>query len=258
MESEGLINDLKKQIEDLTTKMETAFDAESITNYGIEIQKLKVQLGTLTELPTFGDVNGEMGITPIEPKTLDVANSGLTDYIENINNATLANKNLTESMPPLNEELISFSQIMGDVVSSAIMLAADALVDMVEGKNILDAFADFIKGMGRMMAQYGAMLMAQGVAQKAFEGAGGATGKIIAGAAMLALGLAVSAGGAAINKAGASGSAASSMGGSYSGGGYYSGYGGDNGGTNEIVLKARGADLVAVIDEQTIMNRANG
>lgn len=162
----------------------------------------------------------------------------------------------------VNEEMVNFGNIANDVVASAITNLADMMVSIVEGDNILDAFANFLKSMGNMMAKYGALLIAQGVAQQAFE-KGGATTKIVAGAAMLALGLAVSAGGAAINRSGSSGSGSgggySSVGGSvgYSGSGYYSGPG-TSGGSNEIVLKAKGSDLVAVIDEQTFINNVNG
>ena len=151
----------------------------------------------------------------------------------------------SESITVLAENMVYLGDVMKNILQSAFTGLANTLVDIVEGKNILDAFADFISQMGRMMATYGALLLAQGIAQKAFEH-GEAYTKIVAGAAMLALGIAVAAGGAAINRSGSSGSAGSSGGSSGAGGGFGGGY--DY--SREVVFTIAGSDLIAVMDFQ--------
>ena len=149
-----------------------------------------------------------------------------------------------DGVKELTSDLINLNVVLEDVMTNALQAFANTLVDIVEGKNILQAFSDFLGEMGRMMATYGALLLAQGLAQKAFEG-GEAVTKIVAGAAMLALGLAVAASGAGINKSGAGGGT-SAGGSSYSSSDGYSNSGYDY--NREIIMVARGNDLVAVLN----------
>lgn len=163
---------------------------------------------------------------------------------------TMAMAGFTEAIVEANEAAQQLNDTLDSLIEAAFVNLANTLVDIVEGKNIISAFKDFLSQMGRLMATYGALLIAQGVAQEAFTYGDGVT-KIIAGAALLALGLAVSAAGASINTAGSGGAGAGA--GSYGSGGM-GGYDYDR----EIVLVARGQDLVAVLNRTNNFNYNNG
>ena len=161
-------------------------------------------------------------------------------------------KGYSDDIKELGDNMIELGSIVENVAGAAFAAFANTLIDVFEGKNILDAFKDFITQMGRMMATYGALLLAQGIAQKAFEH-GEAYTKIVAGAAMLALGLAVAGAGSAINASGSSGG--TSSGGRGRTATYSGGLGYDY--NREIVLVARGEDLVAVINRVNYSNTVN-
>ena len=144
-------------------------------------------------------------------------------------------------------------------IGEAIGSGGDVMAAM--GQSLLKSLAGFLSNMGKMMAQYGGMLIAYGTAEKVLKFSADPVSKIAAGAALLAIGGAMALVGGAIKGAsssGGGGSASGSAGGgsqSYSSS-YSSGGGFGNGG--EVVFRISGNDLVGVLSRQQDKNTRLG
>jgi hypothetical protein len=200
-------------------------------------------------------------------KMLDEYNNSLLDSANAYIEASAANREYAGSLAYMEEKLEGISYIMSNLAEDAVAglaaqvsnlaaeLGALAVTGEFNGDQMLSSFGNFLKQMGGQMAVYGALVMAFGATQQAFMSDPTPWGKLAEGAALLALGLLVAAAGGAIS-ASASGSVSgvSSAGGgtTYSPGTGYYDY------NREIVLVARGEDLVAVINRQNYKYNVNG
>jgi len=141
---------------------------------------------------------------------------------------------------------------ISDSLAQAITLMADSLGQLVGGNTEM-ALSTFINGIAGLMKQFGSLLIAWGVAQLALKvGAANPYVAIAAGAALVAIGGLMSAKGSQVT------------GSSYSGGGGYGSYTSNYGqgpigldSNREIVMVARGDDLVGVINRNNFRNGVN-
>ncbi|RLF66359.1 MAG: hypothetical protein DRN30_02300 [Thermoplasmata archaeon] len=137
-------------------------------------------------------------------------------------------------------------------LTSAAEGMSNALRGMFEGDDVLSSFGDFLVELASLMVQFGVLLTAFGTAQEVFQ-KGGAYAKIAAGIAMAGLAVKIGASVASIGKTGGGGGA------SGGGGGVTSTYTPATYDYNrEIVLVAKGEDLVGVINKQTYKDGING
>lgn len=167
--------------------------------------------------------------------------------------------------------LTEMGKIMNDLATGAVAGLADQIGNLAgelgalmvtgvfNGDALLQSFGGFLQQLGGQMALYGALVLAFGSTQAAMLSDPTPWGKIAEGAALLALGLAVSVAGGAISSLGGGSVSNPSVGsssGGYGAGGYGSGSMYDY--DREIVLVARGEDLVATINRQYYRNGING
>lgn len=142
-------------------------------------------------------------------------------------------------------------------IGEAIGSGGDVMAAM--GQSLLNSFGGFLSNMGKMMAQYGGMLIAYGIAEKVLKFSPDPFSKIAAGAALLAIGGAMSLVGGAIKGASSGGSSGGSI---PSGGGgpqsYSSSYSSGGSGSGEVVFRISGNDLVGVLSRQTDKNTRLG
>lgn len=156
---------------------------------------------------------------------------------------------------------------IGDTVTDAFSAIGEALgaggnVMASIGQSLLNSFSGFLKDMGKMMAKYGGLLIAYGIAEKVMKFSADPVSKIGAGIALVAIGGAMSLVGGAIQGASSGGS---SGGGSYSTSSgnssqsYSSSFssGGGSGG-GEVVFRISGNDLVGVLSRQQDKNTRLG
>ena len=97
------------------------------------------------------------------------------------------------------EEIATYNAALEDAIVSAMYNGLQAITDMMlglEGADMKSVLAAFIAPFADTMKQIGAMIMAEGVAMKAFKESfkDGGVGAIAAGAALMAIGAAVSSG----------------------------------------------------------------
>ena len=135
------------------------------------------------------------------------------------------------------------------IAMNGISASADGLVNSLngifEGDSVLESFGSFLIDLASLMVQFGTLLVAFGIAEEAFK-AGGVGTKIAAGIAMAGLAIKIGASISNINSAGGGGVSSSSSPTTYAGANYAF--------DREIVLVAKGEDLVAVLGKQTAKN----
>jgi len=161
---------------------------------------------------------------------------------------------ITDSYYELAESMIYVGDIAANILTTAIQAFADALSQGLETGDFLGSFKQFLSQLGRLMVSYGSAMIALGVGQELLE-KGPAIAKIAGGAIVLAAGLALSAASGGIKNT------ASNFG-RGGGRGAYSSYGGNYYApeidfNREIVMVARGEDLVAVINRQNFRQGVN-
>ena len=153
------------------------------------------------------------------------------------------------------EEIFELNNAFNQVVSDGIATFSESIGELLGGGETQDAMQTFISGIAGIMKQFGSLLIAWGIAELAlFESLkGGPAGAIIAiaaGAALVGIGAALT---AKQDQVGAS-AGGSAGGGSYSSGSAGSGEYDYN---REIVMVARGDDLVAVLNNTNDRNSYN-
>ena len=260
----------------------------SIRAYGEEFyfanQILKVQR-QMAKLSTPGKPETPGRVTPgsvslMTKKTPGVFGAGLQDelpgltvaldkYINTLtevgiktNDLNIASVELGDNMPVPSAEdikewelftgvILDLSQAIQHSLAMAITVMADSIGQLIGG-DTMGALDTFISGIAGLMKQFGALLIAWGVAQLAIKAsAGNPYVAIAAGAALVAIGGLMASTGSKVTGSSYYGGSGSYGGGTYNGGGSY-----DN--NREVVMIARGDDLVGVINRNIYKNGING
>ncbi len=165
-----------------------------------------------------------------------------------------------EAWKNMNVAVLDLSNALQNTLAQALMAVGEALGTIIAGGGIENALQLFIQTIGGLMKQFGALLISWGIAQIALKASiSNPYAAIAAGIALVAIGAAISKSQRQVTGSSGGGFGGSVGGGQgFSGTGFYSGPGFNGQGGNTIILKAQGADLVAVIDEQTLRNITNG
>ena len=159
----------------------------------------------------------------------------------------------------MNKAILDLEATLQSMAAGALVAFGEAIGTVFAGGGIENAMQQFIGSIAGLMKQFGSLLIAWGTSQIALKASlSNPYAAIAAGVALVAIGSALATTQRQVTGSVGSSAAVGVGGGSFTGRGYYSGPGGGTGGSNEIVLKAKGSDLVAVIDEQTIINNING
>ncbi len=157
-----------------------------------------------------------------------------------------------EAYNKMGDAVLDLSNALKQTLATAITAAASAIGEMIGGSDAEDALGNFINVIAGLMKQFGALLISWGVAQLALEASWASPAlAIAAGAALVAIGAAISSSQQAVTGGGGGAGGGSSMGGGgYGGGGYdYN---------RELVFVIRGNDLVASYDNNKDKNAYNG
>ena len=189
--------------------------------------------------------HGQMGAPTVTPmQSLDIS-EGIDLNTDALENGILAVDKYKESLSELEPVVLDLSKALAQSLGQAIMIMSDSIGQLIGG-DTEGALNSFISGIAGLMKQFGALLVAWGVAQLAIKvSAGNPYVAIAAGAALIAIGGLMSAKQSQVtgsNYYSGGGSYGSYGGGSY-GGGYYTDQ-------REIILVARGKDLVTVLNKQ--------
>jgi len=183
--------------------------------------------------------------------------AGLKEMIDLYLKGVQATEEMEDATEDLTEQVYNLSEVFAEVAGIAVRSFVDSLLQAIETGDVIGAFASFLTDLGKMLTAYGSALVAFGIAEEVLK-YGDPYSKIAAGAVLIAAGVALSAIGGAISKHAGGG------GGGYGGGrGSYSSYGGGTGPdmgfdyNREIVMVARGEDLVAVINRQNFRQGVN-
>lgn len=215
------------------------------------------------ESMSFGDV--KIFDTEALDKNLADASSIITTRLTDIQQKILERKLfVTEAFQNMAmdiENLVGSS--IGNAVTDAFSSIGEALgsggnVISALGKSIVGAFGGFLSDMGKMMAKYGGLLIAYGIAEKVLKFSPDPFSKIAAGAALLAIGGALSLAGGAIKGASSGGNSSGNVSGGTGGGSsnYSSSYSSGGGfGNGEVRFRIEGNDLVGVLARQQDLNR---
>jgi len=146
-------------------------------------------------------------------------------------------------------EMQRIADVSGFVVAG-ISSIAQAAGQLLAGETSADVMEEFLGKLGGLMQQFGALLVSFGIGEIALK-SGNPYVTIAAGAALIAIGAAI-------------GSKRGQIQGSVGGGGTYGSYGGATGGggmyteQREIVMVARGKDLVTVLNKQNYEDNLGG
>ena len=233
-------NDLKAAEEALAQEVLNV-RAETLKTFESDMAKLDKAIEAINNAEI------EIEIPEIDLSALEIADATIQDFIDNFQ-AEL-------------EEIAQLNQMLSDSIASSISGGVQAFTEMLFDLDNADpsqVLAALVQPFAQTAIQLGEMLIAQGVAVEAFKGSlkslqGGVA--IAAGAALVAIGSAMSAGIKALAGGGASGTTSASTydSGSYSSNGY------DTYESNivvEVVGKISGSDiLIAGSKQQSKWNR---
>ncbi len=175
----------------------------------------------------------------------------VTEKLEHI--SALMNDGVSPSIMETNVQVQQLNDALSNMAAQGIAMAADAIGTMIGGGDAEDALAGFIDGIAGLLKGFGMLLISFGVSLAVLQESMNPYAMIAAGAALVIIGAAMSASlGDISNSAGGSSTATGgSYGGSYGGGGGY-----DN--DTEIILVAKGDDLVAVLNRHNYRRSING
>ena len=189
---------------------------------------------------TFGQKGYDGGITPMASLSADI---DLT--AESFDNATKSIEKYRQSLADTVQPALDLGQAISASLGQAITIMADSIGQLIAG-DTEGALNSFISGIAGLMKQFGSLLIAWGAAQIAIKAsAANPYVAIAAGAALVAIGALMSSKQSQITGSGYYGGSGY---GSYGGGSY--GSGGGYTSQREIVLVARGNDLVGVLNAQ--------
>ena len=238
---------IKKEQDDLKAAEEAL--AQEVLNVRAETLKtFESDMAKLDKaIEAMNNAEIEIEIPEIDLSALEIADATIQDFIDNFQ-AEL-------------EEIAQLNQMLSDSIASSISGGVQAFTEMLFDLDNADpsqVLAALVQPFAQTAIQLGEMLIAQGVAVEAFKGSlkslqGGVA--IAAGAALVAIGSAMSAGIKALAGGGASGTTSASTydSGSYSSDGY------DTYESNivvEVVGKISGSDiLIAGSKQQNKWNR---
>jgi hypothetical protein len=234
-ETPPTLNELNKELAGLKNLKGTLFDPNEILKVNLQILELEKRIKSLNEIPSFG---GE-GITPMEALGID---------IDLTNQAAVGIAKYRQEVQKTVKPVLELGDAMASSLGQAIAITADSIGQLISG-DTEGALQSFISGIAGLMKQFGSLLIAWGAAQLAIKAsAANPYVAIAAGAALVAIGALMSSKTAQVTGSGYYGGSGY---GSYSGGTFG---GGGFGYEREIILRAKGDDLVGVIIRNNFRN----
>lgn len=186
----GYIEGLKNKIKELTESIEKApNDMTLLTSLQTELNKTKKELDeVLLKLATIGHTRVE---TPelITPKTASV--NSKKSKSENPYKALMAE--YENDLKQFKKEVLDISQDLNASLAEVFASIAEGIGQALAGGNTTDILKNFIATLGSLMASFGKMLIAWGVAQIALEESiSNPYAALAAGAALVIIGSAMS------------------------------------------------------------------
>lgn len=196
----------------------------------------------------FNNVNTELEKTPqlidnLAAKNPEIENIGATwtQLGETLKGVVMDN---------IANTLSNLGSALGEALATG-QSASEAL-----GNSLLQSFGAFLSQLGDMLIQYGLFAKAKGAIDSAVIAGGPIS--IAAGAAAVAIGVALKGAASAINSRVNSGIGGGGTGANAGGNGINNSFSQSFAAQNEIILRVRGRDLVAVLNNQTNFNNALG
>ena len=250
--------------------IEASFEKEPIDAFKLEIVSLQAELdylmGKFTQLkePEFIDANSVDGLILYRDSLIelrdalsaadwDVDNQTFIQLSSDIDELDLKIRKITDTLglaaetfantvihldiEPTIKKINELSRALEQLAEQGIVAVSEMLGEMIGGD--VNALENFVGKIANLLKGFGSMLISFGISMKAMESLNPYV-MIAAGAALVAIGAAMS-----VQK----GKISNSAGGSAGGGSYSSGSagGGEYDYNREIVMVARGNDLVAVL-----------
>jgi hypothetical protein len=155
----------------------------------------------------------------------------------------------------IGNNLVNAFSNLGDAIGNAFANGQNVFAAM--GQSLLRSFGNFLSEMGDLLIQYGLFAKAKGKLDLAVAAGGFAS--IVAGAAGVAVGVLLKAAGAAISSRADQGlGGGGGTGATATSGGVDNNFSQSFSANREIILRVRGRDLVAVLNNQTNFNNAVG
>jgi len=195
----GLIAKKEEEIKNKKLEIKTAKSIHEIRKLQEELTKLEAQLDRLK--------NPVEKIDPIDLdhyKELfddDFKTSGAPEFID-VDNIKRQFDNANSVVSKGYLAIIETSEFYGDLLQNVFMEISNTIIDFIEtmqdpnntlsfGENIENAMSTFLHNLGNMAIQYGSLLIAMGIALQ-MEESGNPYAMIIAGAALVGIGVAMS------------------------------------------------------------------
>lgn len=237
----GLIEQLNKDIKDTLEKINTSKSRDEIGKLNLKLKELQRQLAELKSLP------GEKINTGFDTLGLDTINLGLKTTITLLSEiglkagfAAAGFLSFGKAIKQISKETQNLNRVLSDTAAQGIASVGRMIGEMIGG-NTENALKNFIDTIANLLEGFGTLLISFGVSLEVFQKSMNPYAMIAAGVALVAIGAAMSTSLSKISSA--------------AGGSGYSGSGGSSYGSSnydynrEIVMVARGNDLVAVINK---------
>jgi hypothetical protein len=179
---------LKKTVKDLNDQYEKAALTDSARRQAIalEIDLLNKKIAAEERLKKF--LSEQFTIKPKKGGSfLDAVGLNTEDIDKKLKQAGQSIKGLGQTYTEVGEKMVN----VGAIIANSIVGIAEAFGDLAAGGNIDDFGQNILKAVANFAKQLGALFIATGVAEAAFQ-SGNPYAMIIAGAALVALGSAIS------------------------------------------------------------------
>ncbi len=250
----GSIGYINEQLKELNAELIKVTSQDRRIEIIVAIKKLEETKKSFKP-ETFGDISDDVSIPEVTSKDIYVDLTEQGETLIDVNNR-VANSfvGVQSEIERTQWEIESMNESLEMMAEQGISMAARAIGEMIGGTSAEDALAGFIQGIASLLEGFGALLISFGVSLIVLQESMNPYAMIAAGAALIVVGaLMASSLGNISSAAGGSGGASGGFGGgqSYSAGSQYD-Y------NREIVLVARGEDLVATIDRQNYRTGVNG
>jgi hypothetical protein len=272
----GLISDWETKLKALEDSLKDASGEEHIMTINVDISKAKAEIERLkalmptfgatgTQIPTTSAIGTGFGADPTQMSNLITATELLKDHMKATLDLKDAQYQLAGSSDLYDGSLIKTGEVLSGITDEAkalndalsqlaaegITALATSLGELIGGANSEDVLENFIGKIAGLLKGFGSMLIAYGTSIEIMKSANGYA-MIAAGAALVAIGAAMSTQqGKITGAAGGSGSYGSYGGGTFGAGSNYD-Y------NREIIMVARGDDLVGVVNSTNLKNNYLG
>jgi K+/H+ antiporter YhaU regulatory subunit KhtT len=237
---------------------------KALDNLRIKRTHPTAQLSTVAALgPQLASVN--LGFDESSTTQLTETNTQLKEMAANLLKVQSSSLQAGNGIQGMSDKMVAAQQytqmlsgMLQQLVQAGIQGLADVIVTAIEGGDVLGALGSFLSNLGKLLVSFGTALITYGIGFKALKNPATA---IPAGIALVAAGIALGAIGGAIantSPGGGSGGGSYSVGSATAQQNYGMGTDYFRSGTREIVLRAKGTDLVGVLNLENSKSLVNG